>query len=76
MFGNDWGSPSRVLGAVAPLGDSVLYISRDFWFEAVLGAGFGGLAVLGGAWGWCPSAWSLMRGRGAAAIWGFPARNF
>ena len=62
MFGNDWGSPSRVLG--------------DFWFEAVLGAGFGGLAVLGGALGWCPSAWSLMRRRGAAAIWGIPARNF
>ena len=28
-------------------------------------------AVLHGALGWCPRAWSLMRGRGAAAVWHF-----
>ena len=58
-----------------PLGDSVLLVPQDFWFGAILGAGLGGWAVLGGALGWYPSAWGLMGGRGTVAIWGFPARN-
>ena len=41
-----------------------------------MGTGFGGLAVLVGAFRWYLSVWSLMHGRGTAAIWGFPARNF
>ena len=49
MFGNDWDFHSRVLRAMAPLADSVLFIPRDFWFEAVLGAGSGGLTVT--CWG-------------------------
>ena len=36
MFGNDWGFRSRIVGAVAPLGDSVLlslgiFSSGPFW---------------------------------------------
>ena len=75
VFGNDCGFRSRILGAVAPLGDSVLLIPRDFWFRVILGARLGRLAVLVGALGWYPSAWGLMRGCGTGAIWGFPARN-
>ena len=43
VFDNDWGFRSRILGAMAPLGDSVLFIPRDFWFEVVGGGilGFG-----------------------------------
>ena len=48
VFGNDCGFRSRILGAAAQLGDSVLLIPRDFWFEAILGAGLGGFAVLVG----------------------------
>ena len=75
MFGNDCGFRSRILGAAAPLGDSVLLIPRDFWFEAIMGAGLGGLAALVVALRWYPSEWGLMLGRGTAAIWRFPARN-
>ena len=77
---DDFAKIWQKLGAIAPqlrrlLGDSVLLIPRDFWFGAILGVGLGGLAVLLGALGWYPSAWGLMRGRGTAVIWGFPARN-
>ena len=76
VFGNDWGFRSRILGTEAPLGTLFflslgIFSSRPFW-----GQDLGGLAVLVGALGWYPSSWSLMRGRGTAAIWGFPARNF
>ena len=63
MFGNDCGFRSRILGAAGSLGGSVLFTPRDFWFEAVLGVGFGGLAVLVGGFGVVPKhvesdAWS------------------
>ena len=56
VFGNDCGFRSRILGAAAPLGGSVLLIPRDFWFVAILEAELGGLAVLVGALRWYPSA--------------------
>ena len=60
---------SRILGAAVPLGGSVLLISQDVWFEAILGAGLGVWLCLLGLWGVVPErVWSLMRGREAAAI--------
>ena len=55
MYENDWGFRYQGLGPMVPLGNFVLFIPRDFWFEAVLGTDFGGLAVLLVALGWCPS---------------------
>ena len=40
VFGNDWFLFSD-LGGRGSLGGSVLLISRDFWFGAILGAGLG-----------------------------------
>ena len=50
------GSWGPRLPSAAPLGDSALLIPRNFWFEAILGAGLGGLAVLVGALRWYASA--------------------
>ena len=52
------------------------FIPQDFGSRPFRERGLGVWLRLVGALGWCPSAWSLMRGGGAAAIWGFPTRNF
>ena len=49
VFDNGWGFHSRVLVAVASLERGSAFYPSGFWFEAILGAGFGGLAALG--WG-------------------------
>ena len=51
VFGNDWGFRSRILGAVFPLGDSVILSLGSFSSRLFCGRVLGVWLCLLGLWG-------------------------